>query len=56
MSPCVRLARLFIVVLARRPFPLMFGVELTGLFKDPTISIGMIGRLVRGAMDLARPI
>mgnify|MGYP005844423635 CR=1 FL=1 len=26
------------------------------MFKDPTISIGMIGRLVRGAMNLARPI
>ena len=26
LSPCVRLARLFIVVLAGRPFPLMFGV------------------------------
>ena len=56
MSPCVRWARLFIVVLAGRPFPLVFGVELAGLFKDPTISVGMIGRLVRGAMNLARPI
>ena len=34
----------------------MLGVELAGLFKDPTISVGVIGRLVRGAMDLARPI
>ena len=34
----------------------MFGVYLTDLFKDPTISVGMIGRLVRGAMNLARPI
>ena len=46
--------------LHRRPrwaaFPLVFGVELAGLFKDPTISVGMIGRLVRGAMNLARLI
>ena len=56
LSPCVRWARLFIVVLARRPFPLVSGVQLTGLFKDPTISVGMIGRLVRGAMNLARTI
>ena len=34
----------------------MFCVYFIGLFKDPTISVGMIGRLVRGAMNLARPI
>ena len=34
----------------------MFGVELAGLFKDPTVFVGMIGRLIRGAMNLARPI
>ena len=34
----------------------MFGVELVDLFQDPTISVGMIGRLIRGAMNLARPI
>ena len=26
------------------------------MFKDPTISVGMVGRLVRGAMNLARPV
>ena len=26
------------------------------MFEDPTVSVGMIGRLVRGAMNLARPI
>ena len=26
LSPCARLTRLFVVVLAGRPFPLMFGV------------------------------
>ena len=56
LSPYVRWARLFIVALTGRPFPLVFGVELAGLFKDPTISVGMIGRLIGGAMNLAWPI
>ena len=30
----------------------MFGVELAGLFEDPTFSVGMICRFIRGAMDL----
>ena len=55
-SPCVRWARLFLVILVGRPFPLVFGIELAGLFKDPTVFVGMIGRLVGGAMNLARPI
>ena len=56
LSPYVLWAKLFIIVLAGRPFPLVFGVELAGLFKDPTISVGTIDGLVRGAMNLARPI
>ena len=32
--------------------PLVYGVELAGLPKDPTFSVGMIGRFARGAMDL----
>ena len=34
----------------------MFGIELAGLFKDPTVSVGVIGRFIGGAMNLARPI
>ena len=34
----------------------MFGVELAGLFRDPTVYVGMIGRFIRGAVNLARPI
>ena len=34
----------------------MFGVDLAGLSEDPTVFVGMIGRLFRGAMNLARPI
>ena len=56
MSPCVQWVRLFFVVLAGRPFPLVFGVNLAGLFKDPTVSVGVIGRFIGGAMNLARPI
>ena len=45
-----------VVVLAGRPFPIMFGIQFTGLFKDPTTSVGMIGRLVGGAVNLAGSI
>ena len=55
MPPYVWWVRL-IIILARRPFPLMFGVYLTGLFEDPNFFVGMIGKLVWGAVDLARPI
>ena len=56
LSPRVRWARIFVAVLAWRPFPFMFGVKLAGLFKDPTVYVGMIGRLIGGAVNLARPI
>ena len=32
--------------------PLVFGLELATLFEDPTFSVGMICRFIRGAMDL----
>ena len=31
---------------------LVFGVELAGLFEDPTFSVGMICRFIRGDMYL----
>ena len=34
----------FVVVLAWCVEPLVFGVELAGLLKDPTISVGMVCR------------
>ena len=52
LSPCVRRARLFFVVLAGRPFPLVFGVELADLFKNQTSPVGVIGRFIGGAMNL----
>ena len=56
LSPCVRWARFFIVVLVGRPFPLVFSIELASLFKDPRVSVRVIGRFIGGAMNLARPI
>ena len=32
--------------------PLVYGVELAGLLEDPTFSMGMICRLIGGAVDL----
>ena len=51
MFPGVFLERL-ILIFAWCILPLVYGVELTGLLEDPTFSVGMIGWLARGAMDL----
>ena len=53
LPPCVRLARLLVIVIAWRSFSLVSGIKLAGLLKDPTISVGMIGRFIGGAMNLA---
>ena len=34
----------------------MFGIYLTGLFEDPTIPFGVVGRLIGCAMNLAGPL
>ena len=51
LSPSVRLTRLILVLTWNLP-PLLFGVHLAGLFKNPTVSIGMIGWFIRRAVDL----
>ena len=56
LSPCVRLTRLLVIITAGQPFPLVFGVEFAGLFENPTVFVGMVGRIIGGAMNLARPI
>ena len=51
MFPSVFLERL-ILIFTWCIVPLVFAVELAGLFEDPTFSMGMICRFIRGAMDL----
>ena len=41
-----------IVIFAWCVEPLVFGVEFAGLLKDPTISVGMVCRSPRSAVDL----
>ena len=56
LTPGVRLASLFVIAVTGRPLPLVFGIELAGLLEDPTASIGMIGRFVEAATNLAGSI
>ena len=42
----------FVIVLAWRVEPLVFGVESAGLFENPTVSVGVVCRPSGGAMDL----
>ena len=56
LTPGVLLASLFVVAIAGRPLPLVFGIELVGLFEDPTASIGVISWFIGVAMNLAGPI
>ena len=51
LFPSALLARL-ILVFAWCILPLVFGVELAGLLKDPTISVGMVCRLPGSTVDL----
>ena len=55
LSPRVRTPGL-IVIVAVQPLVLVFGVYFAGLFKYPAVSIGVVGWLVRGAMNLARAL
>ena len=53
LSPHVRTPGLLVVV-AVRPLVLVFGVYFAGMFKYPAVSVGVVGWLVGGAMNLAR--
>ena len=53
--PHVRTPGLLIIV-AVQPLVLVFSIYFTGLFEYPTISISVVGWLVRGGMNLARAL
>ena len=53
LTPGVSLVNLSVIPIAWRPPPPVFGVELAGLFKDPTVFVGMISWFIGVAMNLA---
>ena len=53
--PHVRTTGLIIIVVVQ-PLVLVFGVYVAGLFKYPAVSVGVIGWLVWGAMNLAQAL
>ena len=55
MSSCVRRPGLLLIV-AMQPLFLVFGIQLAGLLEHPAFSVGVIGWLIGGAVDLARAI
>ena len=55
LSRCVRTPGIFIIV-AVQPLVLVFCVYFAGLFEHVTVSIAVVGWLVRGAMNLARAL
>ena len=55
MSPRVRTPGLFIIV-AVQPLILVFDVYFAGLFEHPTVPIGVVSWLFRGAMYLAQAV
>ena len=56
LTPSVSLVNLSVIPVALRPPPLVFGVELAGLFKDPAVSVGMISWFIGVAMNLVGPV
>ena len=55
MSSCVRRPWLLLVV-AMQPLFLTFGIQLAGLLEHPAFSVGVIGWLIGGAVNLTRVI
>ena len=55
LSPHVRTPGLLVIV-AVQPLVLVFGVYFADLFKDPAVSVGVVGWLVWGAMNWARAL
>ena len=55
LSPHVRTSGLLVIV-AMQPLVLVFSIYFAGLFEYPVVSVGVVGWLVRGAMNLARAL
>ena len=55
MSPRVQTPGLLVIVDVQ-PLVLVFGVYFASLFEHPAVSVGVVGWLVRGAMNLARAL
>ena len=55
MTPRVWTPGFFVIVVVQ-PIVLIFGVYFADLFKDPAVSVGVVGWLVWGAMNLARAL
>ena len=55
LSPRVQTPGLFVTITVH-PLVLVFGVYFAGLFEHPAVSVGVVGWLVRGAMNLARAL
>ena len=55
LSPCVRTPGLLVIVVVQ-PLVLVFGIYFAGLFEYPAVSVGVVGWLVWGAMNLARAL
>ena len=46
----------FVLVFAWCVEPLVFGIESAGLFENPTISMGMVSRLLESTVYLTYPV
>jgi hypothetical protein len=55
LAAIVRPAR-FVIILAAGTLALFLGCDLAGLFDYPTVTVGVVGWLVRGAVNLVGPI
>ena len=52
LTPSVSLVNLSVIPVAWRPPPPVFGVELAGLFKDPSVYVSMISWFIGVAVNL----
>ena len=55
LSTVVRRPGLLLVI-TMQPLVLVFGIQLAGLLEHPTFSVGVIGWLIGGAVNLTRAI